>query len=292
MYMTTVSRFVVSSAVEQMHAAIRRDGALIIESVLSQAEVADLNQRFQSALDEEKRLQQGRGDLGGYMPSTMVFATNLPARFPEIARHFSHPLILELVTAALGTDLPEITINTTQVMESWPGNPAQPLHRDDVTWPLPAPRPELTVVTLWALQNFTAEAGGTNVIPGSHLWQDARLTPQYDADGHPAYKCDPRPDELQRIEMEPGSVLVFLGSLVHGGGNNTSDRVRRFMHIGYCHSWLRQVENQYATLSREQVLSFPPVVQRLLGFGIYRFELGHTYNVSPIEYYQRELMKP
>lgn len=267
--------------------ALLEDGAIIVEDVIPAHEVAALNEKFQPALDEERVAQVGRDNLGGLMPSTMVFATNLPSRFPEISKYFNDPFIVEVSARGLRTSVDDITINTTQVMEAHPGNPEQTLHRDDVTWKVPTPRPDLCIVTLWALQNFTKDAGGTRFVPGSHLRPEAMQLSAYDENGVPVPSNEDTPEEVPQVEMSPGSVLVFQGKLLHGGGaNRTADQVRRYMHIGYCHAWLRQVENQCATISPEQALEFEPEVQHLLGFDMYAFELGHAYNMSPIEYFK------
>jgi ectoine hydroxylase-related dioxygenase (phytanoyl-CoA dioxygenase family) len=267
--------------------ALLADGAIIVDDVIPAQEVAALNEKFQPALDKEKAAQVGRGDLGGFMPGTMVFATNLPSRYPEIEKYFNDPFIVEVAARGLQSSFADITINTTQVMEAHPGNPEQPLHRDDATWKVPAPRPDLCVVTLWALQNFTAEAGGTRFVPGSHLRPQASQLCAYDESGVPLPHLEDIPEEVPQVEMPPGSVLVFQGKLLHGGGaNRTTDQVRRYMHIGYCHAWLRQVENQCATITPEQALEFDPDVQHLLGFDMYTFELGNAYNMSPIEYFK------
>ncbi len=284
-----LKHFTKADSPEDAANALIADGAIIVEGAIPPEEVAMLNEKFQPTLDEEKTAQKGREDRAGLMPQTMVFATNLPSRYPEISKYFNDPFIVEVSARALQTSVKDMTINTTQVMEAHPGNPAQPLHRDDGTWKVPTPRPDLCVVTLWALKNFTKEAGGTRFVPGSHRHPEASQPPLYDENDVPCPPTEDVPDEVPQIEMKPGSVLVFQGKLLHGGGANlTTDQVRRFMHIGYCHAWLRQVENQCVTITPEQALKFDPEIQHLLGFDEYAFELGHAYNMSPIEYFKKQ----
>ncbi len=59
------------------------------------------------------------------------------------------------------------------------------------------------------------------------------------------------PDEPEPAEMAAGSVLLYTGSIYHGGGENRTDRVRRGMNITYNLAWLRQEENQYLTVPHE-----------------------------------------
>ena len=45
--------------------------------------------------------------------------------------------------------------------------------------------------------------------------------------------------------MKKGSVLIYTGSVLHGGGDNTSDDIRSGIFIHYAPGWIRQQENQY-----------------------------------------------
>ena len=287
-----LKHFTKADSPEDAAKALLEDGAIIVEGVIPPEEIAILNEKFQPALDEEKQAQAGRDDMGGLMPKTMVFATNLPSRYPEISKYFNDPFIVEVSARGLQTTVKDMTVNTTQVMEAHPGNPEQMLHRDDVTWKVPTPRPDLCVVTLWALQNFTKESGGTRFVPGSHKRPEASQLSAFDENGVPCSPSEDVPADVPQVEMKPGSVLVFQGKLLHGGGaNRTTDQVRRYMHIGYCHAWLRQVENQCVTITPEQALELEPEIQHLLGFDQYSFELGHAYNMSPIEYFKKQREK-
>jgi len=78
------------------------------------------------------------------------------------------------------------------------GEVAQPFHHDDQFIPLPRPRKPLSIATVWAIDDFTADNGATQVIPGSHLWGD-RLPTQ--------------DDKPVSAVMSSGSVVVFLSTL-------------------------------------------------------------------------------
>src|SRR5438034_86292 len=49
--------------------------------------------------------------------------------------------------------------------------------------------------------------------------------------------------QLRDVEMSPGSVIVFLGTLVHRGGANCCQRPRLALSNQYCEPWARQQEN-------------------------------------------------
>jgi ectoine hydroxylase-related dioxygenase (phytanoyl-CoA dioxygenase family) len=49
--------------------------------------------------------------------------------------------------------------------------------------------------------------------------------------------------------MPKGSVVIYLGSTLHGGGA-TAVTPRKAVVNTYCLGWLRQEENQYLTLTK------------------------------------------
>ena len=67
-------------------------------------------------------------------------------------------------------------------------------------------------------------------------------------------------------EMPKGSVLLYIGSLYHGGGANRSDAPRRGVNVGYTLSWLRQEENQYLACPPEVARELPEALARLAGY--------------------------
>ena len=130
------------------------------------------------------------------------------ASFRELA---AHPTVLGALDRVLGDHATSYQLHLTQVIEIGPGEPAQLVHRDQWAFdffPFPAGF-EVECHTMWAMNDFTEENGATRVIPGSHHWDD---------------KLRPDVDETVPAEMPKGSVLLYLGSLYHGGGANRSTR--------------------------------------------------------------------
>jgi ectoine hydroxylase-related dioxygenase (phytanoyl-CoA dioxygenase family) len=62
----------------------------------------------------------------------------------------------------------------------------------------------------------------------------------------------PSEDQFAYAEMPAGSAIVYSGNTLHGGGANTTDQLRRGVHLSYCLGWLRTEENNY--------LSTPPAI--------------------------------
>jgi len=116
-----------------------------------------------------------------------------------------------------------------------------------------------------ALDDFTAENGATVLVPGSHLWDDAK-----------------RPSRDQTIPaiMPAGSMLYFLNTLWHGGGSNSSIKGRRSMTIQYCQPWIRPIENMIVAIGWENLDAIPKKLLGLLGFTTKEF-MGHVDGRAP-----------
>ena len=149
-----------------------------------------------------------------------------------------------------------------------PGEAAQPLHADDQLIPLPKPHVSIICNTMWALTDFTEANGATRLVPGSHK---ADRSPQ--PFGEPA--------RTLAAEMPAGSVLVFDGSLWHGGGANRTSERRLGIAMNYCAGWMRQQENQQLGIPIEIAREFSPRLRKLVGYGLYKGLLGHIDKSTP-----------
>jgi ectoine hydroxylase-related dioxygenase (phytanoyl-CoA dioxygenase family) len=83
--------------------------------------------------------------------------------------------------------------------------------------------------------------------------------------------------------MARGSVLVWHGSLWHGGGANRTGERRIGIAMNYCAGWIRQQENQQLGIPREVARGFSPRLRELTGYGIYNGLIGHIDKRSPVE---------
>jgi ectoine hydroxylase-related dioxygenase (phytanoyl-CoA dioxygenase family) len=149
-----------------------------------------------------------------------------------------------------------------------PGETEQPLHADDQLIPLPKPHVSIICNTMWALTDFTIDNGATRVVRGSHL-RDRSPLPFGEL------------VEFQFAEMKAGSVLVFDGSIWHGGGANRTTERRLGLAMNYCAGWMRQQENQQLGIPLEIARGFSERLRRLAGFGLYKKLLGHIDKCSP-----------
>ena len=189
---------------------------------------------------------------------------NLLAHGEVFARIPIHPGVLPVVEGVLDDGC---LISSLSSIAIGPGETAQMIHADDQLIPLPKPHVPLVCNTMWALTDFTEANGATRLVPGSHR-----------ADGNPALDGD---HQTIAAEMERGDVLIWNGSLWHGGGANSTTERRVGIAMNYCAGWVRQQENQQLGLSPTLVASFPKRLQDLVGYGIYHGLIGHIDKQKP-----------
>ena len=264
--MADVSRSGVSgqwsqSDLEAHAAAIERDGYTILDGALTDHEA----EMLLADLDTLERTYAITPADNSFEGSSTVRVYNLLA----LGRRFEaipvHERVLPLVERVLD---PGCLVSSLSSIAILPGETAQPIHADDQLIPLPKPHPATVCNTMWALTDFTEANGATRIVPGSHL---ADHSPEYGA-----------PQESIPAEMSKGSVLVWHGSLWHGGGANTTDHRRVGIAMNYCAGYVRQQENQQLGIPREVAARFSPRLRELVGYGIYRGLIGHIDKHDPV----------
>ena len=238
---------------------LERDGFAIVEDYLSEEQVAAKRADLQRILDE---LPTGRNDFEG------TSTKRIYALFAK-TRAFDAEAIDPLVVGVLDRVLGPAQLSAPVGISIGPGETAQPLHTDDAVYPLPAPKPELVLNTMWALDDFTEANGATRVVPGSHRW----ATPPSEEEA-----------EVVRAVMPAGSVMFFLGSVTHGGGANDTDRSRLGVILEYCAAWLRPQENHVLGVPRSIVRELPEQLQEMLGYGLYGPFVGNVDGRHPRKY--------
>lgn len=242
--------------------ALDRDGYTIVENAIE----PDLVEALSADLLRIERECDVRPAGNAFEGAHTVRIYNLLARGPLYARIPVHGHVLPIVDAVLDRGC---LISSLSSISIDPGERAQPIHADDQLLPVAKPHVALVCNTMWALTDFTEANGATRIIPRSHL-----------RDHSPAYG-----DEYASIpaEMRRGSVLIWHGSLWHGGGANRSGERRVGIAMNYCAGFIRQQENQQLGIPAAVVRSFSPRLLELVGYGIYRGLIGHIDKRSPAE---------
>jgi len=239
---------------DEVTAVLTRDGALILDDALPGAELAALVAELAPYV---AATEPGRDSFSGDR-TTRTGA--LVARSPLTRPVVMDPRILALCDAILKPNCLRYQLHLTQVIRILPGQGAQPIHRDRWAWGRGLSHLEPQVNTIWALTDFTEENGATQVVPGSVTWPDNRKA---------------EAGEIARAEMKAGSVLLYTGSVFHGGGANVSHHDRWGLNITYCLGWLRQEENQYLSCPPEVARTLDPDLHGLLGYAMGNYALGY-----------------
>jgi len=274
----------VSADVADTVAAIRERGFAVIEDLIPPDVLAVMRDALASSLDAEL---YGRNDFEGHRTQRVY---SLVARAPIFADLVEHPPVLALCDAFLE---PNYLLTASQAIRILPGETPQPFHTDDTFYRIARPREAVSLSFIFAVDPFTTENGATQVVPGSHRWGDdvvERLLAEVDFATVPALARVPRPKprlpawvdgELLDVEMPAGAAIAFLGTLVHRGGENRSDRPRLALSNQYCQPWARQQENYCLSIPREQARAMSPRVQALLGYSVHPPFMGHANGLHP-----------
>ena len=235
-------------------AAVLRDGYVILPELLSADQVAGIKTAVAPLLDH-----RGRNPFEGHSTQRVYSVLNKTRACDVIA---DQPRVLALLDRLL---LPNYLLSMLQMINILPGENAQMLHTDDAFYPLPRPRKALGAATIWAIDDFTADNGATDMIPGSHLWGDEK----------------PDPADRQPVVMPAGSCVFFLGTLWHGGGTNRSDRSRLAVTAQYCEPWVRPQEAFTLSMTRDTVRAVSEDIRRMLGYSIHPPFIGQVDGMHP-----------
>lgn len=253
--LSRVPRFAETDSVDAIVSAMRRQGAAIVESVVSHDLVERVAEELRPHFDRNGRYDES--DFNGF--STLRLSEIL-ARSRSSADLIGHDLVCAVADEILLPHCVNYRIGSCTGIEIWPGETAQYLHRDDGIYPMTFPGVEWQISALWALTDFTEENGATRVLPGSHNGL-GRLRGVQQSDTVAA-------------EMPKGSVLFYMGSTYHGGGANLSNASRMALINTYALGWLRQEENMYLSIPKEIADSYPKKIRDLMGYTHHGHLLG------------------
>ncbi len=220
-------------------ARFRRDGFLIVERVLGDAQISALGESF-------PKLFAGRFDTGIY-PDEWYWREGMS--LPDVTRHMANAWKADLGVArlALSADIGRVASR----LSGWSG---ARLGQDTIWWKAPKTKPiahhqdssfmdfldPAKTVTCWVtLDDTHREAGTLEYAPGSHLWPLTTLPDSFH--GQDDYRAQMKAaataagvdaPEPVFIEVPAGSCVFHAGEIWHGSGpNTTADRMRRSIGI-------------------------------------------------------------
>ncbi|MBS10542.1 MAG: hypothetical protein CME19_02920 [Gemmatimonadetes bacterium] len=252
---------------------LKESGYTVVENVIPDSELDAISASIQASTDEhggEDPRSRGIGHVGGFMRYNQALAPYLSDR-----------RVLDPVEGILG---PVVKISFTTATINLAGNPRGTWHAD---WPfnqnnaghVEAPYPDLPmhITTLWMISEFSAENGGTLIVPSSHR-EPNNPTGDIGVDQHAEH-----PDEINATGPA-GSVLILDSRIWHSTAPNMTDQPRVSVVVRYAPWWLntrmlmpdsneREVmmertglnENSQPSLPRDVYEGLPETVQPLFG---------------------------
>lgn len=231
-----------------------RDGFLVARGLFGADEVQELQ-------DEFAAIHAGGPVPGHFEPLTRsddpaspvdVLAqyprVMLPHRFSAVARRY-------LLDARIGRVLSHLLREEPLAAQTMfyykpPGARGQALHQDNFYLRV---EPGTCIAAWVALDDIDRENGGLEVVPGTHR-MDLFCPEEADAEVSFTREFVPPPPGLAAVpvDMTPGDVLFFNGSLVHGSGpNRTTDRFRRSFICHYLGRSAERISQWYQPLAMD-----------------------------------------
>lgn len=279
---------------EEINALIGKMGAVVLKGLLSKDEVNAMLADFKPHLDKLGPSGNREQWDGSFFPPTSKKVPGLLAKSDTyVSSMLLNPVLNGIADHALtrrtkttmsnptrywSTCKPQL--NVTGVLEVNPGGKAQDLHRDDAIYhdrikgsDVWDPAQEKSILALAALTTVTPENGGTLIVPGSHIRSDDLPPPTY--------------EDAIHVAAEPGDCVVILCSVYHAGGANEmqvgdENSVRTLVLCGWSAGMLKQEENQYLQLTKEEVMRLPLEAQRLAGWDVSLPYLGYVNWQHPL----------
>lgn len=197
---------------------LARDGYTVLENAIPDSLTEELRRLSIEEMLSHKthNSRNGRIDCMGLISRGRAFE--------EIVQH---PTLRAVAETSLGSAM---ILQTVSCAMKAPGPSAVPAHADYVAVPDPYPEFALVGVAVWALDDWTVEAGPTWIMPGSQRRRRA-----------------PRPDDSLEggvpILMPKGSVTFFTHGVWHWQGDRTAPGDRVSLHNTYQRPFMRQADD-------------------------------------------------
>jgi len=261
-----------TASADEVAATLAQDGAVVVDHLISIDAMDNVAAELRPFIDATSF---GPDDFSGRRTKR---TGGLVGRSPACRDLVMNPLVLAATKKVLAHAM-SFQLHLTQVIAIAPGEPAQPIHRDQWAFDFfPFPKGyEVQCNTLWAMTDFTEQNGATRVVLGSNHFED---------------KLQFKEKDSVPAEMTRGSVLLYTGAVYHGGGANRSDATRVGINITYNVSWLRQEENQYLSVPLEVARTLPVDLLRLMGYARGAYALGYVDDLrDPIEVVRPDLRR-
>ena len=262
-----------SATASDIVSVMAEHGAVIVDDFVTPQWLKEFNESVRTSIDAYTPYDYGEPEAMEFLGYNTVRLNGLVSKASNYLDLMLDERLLGVMDQLLAPSCGQYLLNSSEIIEIHGGETAQELHVDDMIWPghFWMPGRMLQCNTMVAGTEFTESNGATQVVPGSHLWDDPERTP--------------RPDEIARAVMTAGSIVFVGGKTIHGGGSNTSGEARRAIVTSFVLGWLRTQENHFLHTTVEQAKSWPARARQLLGYDLY----SHYHDdmmAGPLGYYE------
>ncbi len=226
-------------------AEINERGYCFVPSIISAAKADEARRALERLLAEETTDEIRRAKtqrVGG-----------IAYKHPVFAELLAHPLIVSIWQTYL--DDQDVICSTWSANTAYPGYDKYGWHPDYPYWWINQPWPLKRVCgqTIWLLDDFSDENGGTGFMPGSHL-EGCPPPPEWN---------EQWPADAQILTGVRGSALVFHGALWHSARPNRSKQARSALLGMYTRPFFLTQEDMLAQLDKVENPS--AMVRQLMG---------------------------
>ena len=170
----SVARFPDTRDPDALIAALRADGAVLVDQFIPATTVTAIRAEVDDAVEVAESGMRTvneavRAFYGPYTKHVSALASVSPTFANEV---IAHPTYAAICDAVLLPSCSRWQLNLGHLIARGPGAEAQWAHRDEDVWPhFPRPHDELQVASLVALTDFRVDTGATRVVPGSNHWE-------------------------------------------------------------------------------------------------------------------------
>lgn len=232
---------------DRIFAALQRDGGVIVERYLDSEKLERVRDALAIAIEGLPWCNTYNAYEDEFFGAKTKRLHGLLQYGPELESCLMHPLPLALAPRVAAAP---VIMSTGELMAIGPEETRQRLHRDADSWLRAGLDRDFLFSVNIALTDFRRDNGATVVVPGSHRWPGDR---------------DAVPDEFAYAEMPAGSALIYLGGVIHSGGENVTQETRMGLYFGYIPSWLRPLENPVQTHPPETLEHLGQETRNMLG---------------------------
>ena len=245
---------------------LRTRGYAIVEGVLS---ISFLEVTREAMYRAQEQIQRDIGKERLERAKELGVLRLMMKYDPHFFRFLEIPEVLEIVDQTV-SNTAIMHLQNGFILPSFPKQQTPPVFQNSFHQDFPRVLNGYvaSINIMFAIDEFSAETGATQVVPRSH-----QQTVAPDNEHLVAHAVS--------LECEPGSMVVFDSTLWHAAGANTSGRDRLAINHQFTRSYIKQQIDYVRALGDTAVLSQPPRSQQLLGW--------YTRVVTSLdEYYRSE----